>query len=45
MYPALLHPGAWFAVYIVLPVTLVAVISAALMSRVLRRRPRYPVPL
>ena len=45
MYPALLHPGAWFAAAVVLPFTLVAVISAALMSRALRRWPPYPAPL
>ena len=45
MYPALLHPGLWFAVQVVLPFTLVAVITAALMSRLLRSWPRYPVAL
>jgi CBS-domain-containing membrane protein len=45
MYPALLHPGVWFAVQVVLPFTLVAVISAALMSRLLRNWPQYPAPL
>ncbi len=45
MYPPLLHPGLWFAVQVVLPFTLVAVISAALMSRLLRSWPRYPAPL
>jgi hypothetical protein len=32
MYPPLLHPGVWFAVQVVLPFALVAVISTALMS-------------
>lgn len=45
MYPALLHPGMWFAVRVVLPFTLAAVLSAALVSRVLPGRPRYPAPL
>lgn len=45
MFPALLHPGAWFAVQVVLPFTLVAVISAALMSRLSRSWPQYPAPL
>jgi CBS-domain-containing membrane protein len=45
MCPALLHPGLWFAVQVVLPFTLAAVASAALMSRLLRGRPRYPAPL
>ena len=45
MMPALLHPGPWFAVEVVLPVTLAAVISSAVMSRLLSSWPRYPVPL
>jgi hypothetical protein len=45
MCPALLHPGLWFAVQVVLPFTLVAVISAALMSRLLRNWPQYPASL
>jgi CBS domain-containing membrane protein len=45
MYPPLLHPGLWFAVQVVLPFTLVAVISAALMSRLLGSWPQYPAPL
>jgi CBS domain-containing membrane protein len=44
MCPALLHLGPWFAVEVVLPFTLAAVISWALMSRLLRGLPRYPVP-
>lgn len=36
MYPALMHPGEWFALEVVLPFTLVALFSAAL---ILRRRP------
>lgn len=42
MYPSLLHPGLWFALQVVLPFTLVAVISTALMSRLLRGWPPYP---
>jgi CBS-domain-containing membrane protein len=45
MYPALLHPGLWFAVQTVLPFQLVAVVSAALMSQVLFGWPQYPAPL
>jgi CBS-domain-containing membrane protein len=45
MYPALLHSGPWFAGRVVLPFTLAAVVSAALMSRKLRGWPRYPAPL
>lgn len=44
MCPALLHLGPWFSVEVVLPFTLVAVISWALISRQLRWLPRYPVP-
>lgn len=42
MYPALLHPGIWFAARLVLPFTLVAVLSAALLSRCVPGWPRYP---
>jgi CBS-domain-containing membrane protein len=45
MCPALLHLGSWFTVEVVLPFTLVAVISSALLSRLLSGWPRYPVPL
>jgi CBS domain-containing membrane protein len=45
MYPALLHPGPWFAVEVVLPFTLAAVISSAAMSRLLSSWPRYPAAL
>jgi CBS-domain-containing membrane protein len=45
MYPALLHPGPWFALQVVLPFMLAAVISSAAMSRLLGSWPRYPVPL
>lgn len=45
MYPALLHPGPFFAVAIVLPFTLCAVASLSLLSRKLPARARYPAPL
>ena len=44
MYASLLHPGLWFPVEIVLPFTLCAVISAMMMSRLLREWPCYPSP-
>jgi CBS domain-containing membrane protein len=44
MCPALLHLGPWFALEVVLPFTLVAVISWALITRLLRGLPRYPLP-
>jgi CBS-domain-containing membrane protein len=39
MCPALLHLGPWFALEVVLPFTLVAVISWAVISRLLRGLP------
>jgi CBS-domain-containing membrane protein len=42
MCPALLHTGAWFAILVVLPFTLAAVISCAVLSRLLSTWPRYP---
>ena len=45
MCPALLHLGSWFAVEVVLPFTPVAVISSALLSRLVSGWPRYPAPL
>jgi CBS-domain-containing membrane protein len=45
MFPVLLHPGPWFAVRVVLPFTLAAVISYAVMCRLLSSWPRYPAPL
>jgi hypothetical protein len=41
MCPAL-HCGAWFAILVVLPFTLAAVISCAVQSRLLTSWPRYP---
>jgi len=45
IYPVLLRPGPWFPLETVLPFTLVAVASAAALSRALRSWPRYPRPL
>jgi CBS-domain-containing membrane protein len=42
MYPALLHPGAWFALQVVLPFTVAAVISFAALSHLIGSWPRYP---
>jgi CBS-domain-containing membrane protein len=44
MCPALLHCGAWFAILVVLPFTLAAVISCAVLSRLVSSWPRYPAP-
>ena len=44
MYPALLHPGRWFAIEVVLPFTLAAVISAALMNRIMKVASRAKAP-
>lgn len=43
--PVLLHPGPWFPVAVVFPFTVLAVISAAAMSRWLRGWPQYPKSL
>jgi len=42
MFPLLLHPGPWFAVAVVLPFTLVAVLSHGLLSAKVPTWPRYP---
>jgi CBS-domain-containing membrane protein len=44
MCPALLHCGTWFAILVVLPFTLAAVISCALLSHLVSSWPRYPAP-
>jgi HPP family len=44
MCPALLHLGPWFTLEVVLPFILAAVISSAVISRLLTGLPRYPVP-
>jgi CBS-domain-containing membrane protein len=43
--PVLLHPSHWFAVSVVLPFSVLAVITAAAMSRRLRGWPEYPKSL
>lgn len=45
LYPVLLHPGPLFAVTVVLPFTVVAVGSAAVLSRLSGGWPAYPAPL
>jgi CBS-domain-containing membrane protein len=45
MYPLLLHPGHWFPLVVVLPFTIVAAGSAALLSRLVEGWPGYPKPL
>ena len=45
MYPLLLHPGLWFPLGAVLPFTLAAAGSAAMMSRLVATWPEYPKPL
>jgi hypothetical protein len=45
MYPLPLHPGHWFPLTVVLPFTVVAAGSAALLSRLVGERPAYPKPL
>lgn len=42
MYPLLLKPGPWFPLVVVLPFTLVAVVSHRLLSRTVAGWPRYP---
>lgn len=45
IYPLLLHPGHWFPLLVVLPFTLIAVVSAALLSKLVDKWPAYPKPL
>lgn len=45
IYPLLLHPGHWFPLLVVLPFALIAVGSAALLSRLVDNWPAYPKPL
>lgn len=45
MYPLLLHTGHWFPLTVVLPFTVLAVGSAALLSRHVEKWPAYPKPL
>lgn len=42
LYPLLLHPGIWFPFAVVLPFTVVAVLSHIWFSRHLSHWPRYP---
>ena len=43
--PVLLHPSHWFPISVVLPFTVLAVLSAAALSRWLRGWPEYPKSL
>jgi hypothetical protein len=45
MCPALLHSGAWFPILVVPPFKPAAVISCAVLSRLVSSWPRYPAPL
>lgn len=45
IYPLLLHPGNLFPLRVVLPFTVVAVGSAALLSKWVDKWPAYPKPL
>lgn len=45
MYPLLLHPGLWFPLRVVLPFTVAAAASAAIMSWTVPSWPPYPRPL
>jgi CBS-domain-containing membrane protein len=45
LYTVLLHPGNWFPLVVVLPFTVIAVCSAALLSRLVDKWPTYPKPL
>jgi CBS domain-containing membrane protein len=45
MFPLLLHVGRWFPLAVVLPFTVIAAGSAALLSRLVREWPAYPKPL
>jgi CBS-domain-containing membrane protein len=42
MYPLLFHPGNWFPLVVVLPLTVIAVRSAAILSRLVDEWPAYP---
>lgn len=45
MYPLLLRPGHWFPLTVVLPFTVIAAGSAALLSGLVRGWPAYPKTL
>jgi CBS domain-containing membrane protein len=44
LYPALVHPGWWFPLEVVLPFTLIAVLSAPLVRRRMSRQPGERTP-
>ncbi|WDL98439.1 HPP family protein [Alicyclobacillus sp. ALC3] len=45
MYPLLLHTNIWFPFLVVLPVTLIAVSSCSVLSRLSKNWANYPLPL
>ena len=45
IYPILLRPGHWFPLLVVLPFAAIAVMSASILSRLVRDWPSYPKPL
>ncbi|MGH9359260.1 MAG: HPP family protein [Terriglobia bacterium] len=45
IYPILLHPGNWFPLRVVLSFTVIAVGSAALLSKLVEKWPAYPKAL
>jgi len=45
IYPLLFHTGHWFPLLVVLPFAVIAVGSAALLSKLVNQWPAYPVPL
>jgi CBS-domain-containing membrane protein len=45
MYPVLLHPSHWFPLTVVLPFTVIASGSAALLSKLIDEWPAYPKSL
>jgi CBS-domain-containing membrane protein len=45
LFPVLIHPGNWFPLAVVLPFTVIAVCSAALLSKWIEKWPIYPKAL
>jgi hypothetical protein len=45
LYPVLFHQRNWFPLVVVLPFTVIAVCSAAILSWLVDERPAYPKPL
>jgi CBS-domain-containing membrane protein len=43
--PVLFHPGNWFPLVVVLPFTVIAACSAALLSKLIEKWPTYPKAL